>query len=347
METLEKLEPQMLVAEYLEYKKQRVHGRNVATANWVTVLCHDCEAYAVYMRTVPVKDRLPMKESLGLVFSEGDDQARAIKRDLLDMGWDVEGAESQMAWGTYQITGRQDLKLRRPGIRRGVFAELKSCSPYTYDSINSVEDLKNHRWPFIVKWYRQVCLYMVLKSVDRYWLILKNKSTGQIKVIEFHLGDQELHTAEEMLKRAERVNHLVQIGQLPSSEQKISAPDLCPECEFFTACAPDVDFGRAAEFLSEEQAAEMEKKLERLAEIKAVAKEYESLDDDLKSEVKAMALASNADSVVIGEWIARLKRQEVKAEKEPRKAFTKTIVKFVKMESTKQAAAKVESLETA
>lgn len=338
-ETLEQLSPDIFVEDYRRYKAQRLHGRSVANANWVTVLAHDCEAYAVYMRTVPAKDRLPMKESLAMIFSEGDDQARAIKRDLLDAGYDVEGAEGQMAWGTYQITGRQDLKLRKPGVRRGVFAELKSCSPYTYDSINSVEDLRNHRWPFIVKWWRQVCLYMVLKSVDRYWLILKNKSTGQIKVVEFHLNDQELHTAEAMLKRAERVNQLVQIGQMPSPDQKISAPDLCPECEFFTVCAPDVDFGRAAEFLSEEQAAEMEKKLDRLAEIKAIAKEYENLDDDLKSEVKAMALASNADSVVIGQWIAGLKRQEVKAEKEPRKGFTKTIIKFVKMEPAKARAA--------
>lgn len=336
-EVLENLEPAMLVSEYLEYKKQRVHGRNVASANWVTVLCHDCEAYAVYMRTVPVKDRLPMKDSLGMIFSEGDDQARAIKRDLLDMGWDVEGAESQMAWSAYQITGRQDLKLRRPGVRRGVFAELKSCSPYTYDSINSVEELKNHKWPFIVKWYRQVCLYMVLKSVDRYWLILKNKSTGQIKVVEFHLGDTELHAAEQMLKRAERVNKLVQIGELPSTQQKISAPDLCPECEFFTACAPDVDFGTSAEFLSEEQAAEMERKLERIAEIKPFVKEYEDLDDDVKSEIKSMVTVTNADSVVIGDWIAGIKRQEVAAEKTPRKGFMKTIIKFVKVESTKRA----------
>jgi hypothetical protein len=330
-DVLENLSPEILVADYERYKMQRISGRSLATANWVTVLAHPCEAYALYMRTVPPEKRLPMKESLGMLFSEGDDQARAIKRDLLDMGYDVEGAEGQMAWKTYQITGRQDLKIRHVHAKRSVYAELKSCSPYTYTSLNSPADVREHKFEFIAKWYRQVALYMVLKSVDRYWLILKNKSTGQIKVIEFLLGDIELRIAEEMLKKAERVNQLVQIGQMPSAKEKISSSDLCPECEFFDVCLPDIDFGKRVDFLSQEQAAEMQKKLERWAEIKPIGKEFKDIDEELKDEVKELCADRSAPNILIGDWLATVKASEVAAEKEPRKGYTKHVVTFSKI----------------
>ncbi len=328
-ETAAQLSATELVSDYEQYKKSRLGSRSIANANWVTTLAHPCEAYAVYMRTVPPDKRIPLAGNLGMIFSEGDDQARAIKRDLLDMGWDVEGAEGQMSWPAYQITGRQDLKIRKPGVRAGVFAEIKSCAPYTYDSINSIADLRDHKWTFIQKWYRQVVLYMVLKSVDRYWMILKNKSTGTIKIIEFALNEDELREAEEMLRKAERVNKLIQIGEPPPIESKISTSDLCPECEMFNVCLPDLDFGVGAQILSGEKAAELEKALDRRQELEKAAKEYNAIDDDVKDEVKAMA-AGTATQLVAGNWIISLKYGQRAAEKVPRPAYDTTTIKFTK-----------------
>lgn len=306
-----KISPRMLVEEYVQYKTSRLHGRSVANANWVTTLAHPCRAYAVYMRTVPSEQRRQLKGSLGMVFSEGDDQARAIKRDLLDMGWEVEGAEGQMAWSKYQITGRQDLKLRKIGFGESVHAEIKSCAPYSYEKLNTVEDLKNHRYYFIQKWYFQVCLYMVLKGVDRYWMILKNKSNGQIKVIEFTLGAEELEAAESMLKKAEETNQFVQIGKMPTVEMKISSPDLCTDCEFYEVCMPELNFGLAAQVLDEEMAADLSAKTDRREELKPAAKEFEELDEELKEEIKSLT-TDGQDDVVYGDWMAHVKRIPVK-----------------------------------
>jgi len=77
-------------------------------------------------------------------------------------------------------------------------------------------------------------------------------------------------------------------------------------------------------------------KLERWEEIKSIAKEFDDLDDELKSEVKSIAVATQTDSVVIGDWLASLKHQNVKAEAAPRKAFTKTLIKFTKLVSSEQ-----------
>jgi len=323
------LSPEMLVGEYLNYKRQRLHGRSVATANWVTTLAHPCAAYAVYMRTIPAGERRQMKDSLGMIFSEGDDQARAIKRDLLDMGWEVEGAEGQMAWPNYQITGRQDLKLRKAGFP-SVYAEIKSCSPFTYMALNSPDDAWEHKYHFIQKWAKQVALYMVLKGVSRYWMVLKNKSTGQIKILDFTLGDRELQAAEDMLQKAEKVNRLIQIGQMPGASMKASDKDLCSECEFFEQCRPQIDFGPGARILTDETAGEMAEKAARREELKPLADEFKELDEELKGEVKGL-LEEGQENLVFGDWIATVKRVEKKAYTV--KAQTQTQVKLVRVGS--------------
>jgi len=329
----ERLSPGRLIEDYQKYKASRVHGGSLATSNWPTVLAHPCEAYAVYMRTVPPPQRRALDPKLGMIFAEGDDQARAIKRDLLDMGYEVEGAEGQMAWPAYQISGRKDLTIRKVGVKRGVDAEIKSCSPFTYDSINSVEDIRTHKWEFIQKWDRQVCLYMVLKGVERYWLVLKNKASGQIKIVEYTLGDDELRIASAMTDKAEKTNKLVQIGQMPDASMKISTPDLCAECEFFNVCLPELNFGIAAKVLTDEMASELAAKTDRLTELKPLAKEFEELDEEVKGEIKALCV-DGGESVVYGDWVANIKRVEMKAQPQkvvPAKpAYTQQRVTFIK-----------------
>lgn len=323
------LTPEKLVEDYRTYKGQRLHGRSLAGANWVTTLAHECEAYGVFMRTVPAEKRLAMKESLGMIFSEGDDQARAIKRDLLDMGYEVEGAEGQMSWAAFQITGRQDLKIRRQGARHSIYAEIKSCSQYSYDSVNSVDDMRTHKWMYIRKWYAQVCLYMLLRAVETYWVILKNKQTGQIKIVVFTLDQNAWVAADAMVEKAKRINEFVQIGAMPTPEMKIEEPNLCEECEMFAVCNPSLNFGAAATILDDELAADLSNRTARILELKPLAKEYEDLDDEVKSTVKSLCSVSGSETVVYGEYIANIKRIPIK-EGKPRAAYTQVRVSFQK-----------------
>lgn len=311
----DQLTPEKLVADYVHYKASKLSGRSIANANWVTTLAHECEAYGVYMRTVPPEKRRRMKESLGMIFSEGDDQARAIKRDLLDMSYEVEGAEGQVSWPKFQITGRKDLRIRKIGVRHGISTEVKSCSPFTYDSIKTAEDIRTHKWTFIRKWFHQVALYMVLQGEERYWLLLKNKSTGQIKIIEFTLGDEEWAAADVMTKKAERINEFVQIGKMPTPEMKISTPDLCTECEFFDTCLPEMNMGMAAKILTDELASELAMKTARLMELKPLSKEYEELDEEIKEQIKALTV-DGEENVVYGDWVAYVKNIQIKAQPE-------------------------------
>ena len=259
-----------------------------------------------------------------------------VKRDLIDAGFEVSGEEEQMSWPKYQISGRRDLLIWKEGFKEKARVEVKSCSPWTFQSINSVEDIRDSEKHWLKKWYKQVALYMILQSVERYWMMLKNKQNGQIKIIEFLMDDGIYATAEGMLKRAETVNRMIQIGEMPKVEQKISDPDLCAECEFFDTCLPAITYGPGAAVLTEEDAAEMEARLNCSQQLEPAYKEYKDLDDELKEEIKGMHNTSDVAQVVAGDWIAFVKESKRKAYDV--KAQTIVSVKF--MQQTAKPVAK-------
>ncbi len=323
---LRSLTPHDVVAAYEKYKAGS-RGMSMATSNWPTALAHDCRAYAVYMRTVPPAQRRQIGVDLAMIFSEGNDQGRMVKRDLEDAGFIVSDQESQMVWPKYQISGRKDLKIWKEGFREKINVEVKSCSPFTYDKIKTIEDISDANEPWLRKWYKQVALYMVLQGVEKYWLLLKSKSKGAIKILEFTMNDHIYQTAEAMIKKAEWVNRLIQIGEMPKAEDKISDVDFCSECEFYNVCLPDLTFGPGAVIFSGEDIAELTAQLERRAELDPLRKEFEELDKELKQEMK-MHASEGQDRIVIGDWIVKIsevnkKTYEVKAHTEKRVTFFK------------------------
>jgi hypothetical protein len=249
-----------------------------------------------------------------MVFSEGLDQGQVVKRDLEAAGFQVTDQESQMVWTKFQISGRQDFTICKEGVNGKIRVEVKSAAPYTYAAVNKPEDLYGSSKDWLVRWYRQICLYCVLQGVPKYWLLLKDKSRGRIKIIEFIQDDRMLETAEWMIKKAEHTNKLIQIEATSAPiEDKLTDPDVCSECAFFDTCLPELQFGPGARVLTEEEASELAKMCVRREELESAKKEYMSLDEDIKDAVKAAAAGAN--KVVIEDWIASIK--EV-----PKKAYT-------------------------
>jgi hypothetical protein len=304
---VKELTPDVVMESYREYKLQQGGGRSgAASSNWPTTLSHECPAYAFYNRTVPADRRRPISAELKMIFSEGHDQARIVQRDLIDAGFIISDQEGQMQWPQYQISGRRDLKIWKEGFRERINVEVKSCSRYTFDAINKPDDLSQTGKDWLKKWFKQIALYMVLQGVETYWLLLKSKEKGQIKIIPFTMNDEILNTANEMISRAEWVNNLIQIGKMPQAKDKISDADVCSECEFFDACLPDLAFGPGAIVFDDEAIHELTLQLNRREELQPAAKEFKQLDEDLKQEMK-MHASEGQTKIVIGEWIVTLK----------------------------------------
>jgi hypothetical protein len=170
---------------------------------------------------------------------------------------------------------------------------------------------------------------MVLQAVETYWLLMKNKSNGQIKIVEFLWNDTVAAEAEKMLKKAERTNHLVQIGEAPSADMKIADADVCADCAFFDTCLPDLSFGPGAVIFGDEDVAEMTALLERRAELEPLTKEFKEIDEDLKSTIKS-ASSQGQTQFVIGSWLATIK--EIQKKSYTVAAHGEKHVKFLKTE---------------
>src|SRR5436853_7873298 len=92
------LDPQQLVADYEAFKLAHSHISGMASSNWPTVLAHRCTAYAVFNRIVPADQRRSIAAGLAMIFEEGKDQHLRVKRDLLDMGYEVLLDEAPLQW---------------------------------------------------------------------------------------------------------------------------------------------------------------------------------------------------------------------------------------------------------
>jgi hypothetical protein len=327
-ETAKHLTPDIIVEAYRKYKLGQKSGNSMATSNWPTALAHECRAYAVFNRTVPPENRRKIDERLAMIFSEGTDQERMVARDLAEAGFEVTGQQGQIVWKEFQISGRRDLILYKPGYAEKVRVEIKSSSPYTYEALNKAEDLLDSEKSWFKRWGKQIALYIWLEGIEQYLLLLKNKVTGDIKIIPFTMNERVTELADEMLQKAKWVNRLVQLGEMPKQEDRIADSDFCSECVFFDACLPDLTFGPGAVILTDESVAELTAQLERREELQPLKKEFEKLDEELKSIIKSMA-SEGQTKIVIGDWVADLKDRNRAAYSVKATSFRE--VKFMKV----------------
>lgn len=302
------ISPAQLVADYEALKQRESQPSAEAPNNRASILGHPCTAYCYFNRVVPASKRAPVPARLARVFAEGKEQERVFQNDLRSMGYDLSLQQKPLYWPAPQISGHLDWVLSKGDSER-VRCEFKSCAPFTFNSLHSVEDVKNHKWAFVRKWYGQILLYCLMDGEERYWLILKNKSTGEARVIEFAMGDVELQEAENLVKKAELVNLYVQeyrqnaAWTIPENE-KVNDPRMCPECEFMAVCGPTLHLGPGLQVVTD---GEIEKMLDRRGELEAGAGEFEELDGELKEYFKGR-LGADGGMASCGDWFVEVKR---------------------------------------
>lgn len=257
--------------------------------------CHeigdDCERRLVYRRT-NWQDALKPPVELQFIFDEGAIQEREVRRTLEDAGFVLNGDGSSYSWKEYQISGSIDGKII--GDRHGIFPvaipyDAKSMSPYVYEQINSKEDFK--KYPWTRKYTSQLVMYMLLMGAEAGVFVLKNKSSGQLKVIPIEL---DLELGEELLQRAERINKHVVEGTFP--ERIEYSDDVCGKCQFVHLCNPDVDY-KGVHFENDEEAL---LKIDRMKELEESAKEYESLKKEIVDGYKTRMTDKNGEKFVVG-----------------------------------------------
>lgn len=275
--------------------------------NRASSLGDPCERRLVLERT-SWQEKKPHDVGLQYVFDEGNLQERAVLNDLEEAGIRIIEQQRDFSWKEYQITGHIDGKISVDGKTPPL--EIKSMSPNIWRTMETEDDLK--RYPWTDRYRAQIQLYLLMAEEEEGILILKNKSTGQLKQINIAL-DYEF--AESLIQKAERINDHVKNDTLPNYVEDKS---LCAECAFVHICCPKIEYGEELEIVNDAELIEMLNRREVLIPLK---KEYEQLDKEIK------AFIGDRENIMAGEWHLTVKESE-------RKGYTveSSVVKRFKIE---------------
>lgn len=262
-------------------------------SNRASEIGHPCEKYLVLMRT-RWQEKTLHDVNLQFIFNEGGLHEESVIRAIQNAGIQVIEQQRAFQWEKYQITGHVDGKVLIS--EKALPLEIKSMSPFTYDSINSVQDLLNGRYYYLKKYPAQLTLYMLMDEKDEAIFIFKNKVTGQLKEILMTL---DYEYGEGLLKKVERINNHVLNNTLPDPIEWDEYA--CGGCGFAHICLPEVK--RTAIDFSDNK--ELEDKLKRRDELKISVSEYDRIDREIKETLKEKEKVVIGDYLVIGRWIEK------------------------------------------
>lgn len=284
----------MLIEKIYDEKAKKIRVTPCHT-NRASEAGHPCERYLV-LRRLKWQDMRLHDVKLQLIFEEGNHQEKIVLRDLEDAGVQIIEQQRDHEWRQFQLTAHLDGKAVLSEIEAAPI-ECKSMSPHIWEQINTLHDLIQSDKPWLKKYPAQIQLYLLLANAERGFLILKNKSTGELKEIEVRL---DLEYAEGILKKLERVNAHVAAGTVP--EAIPYDEDICERCPFFqTTCLVEVK--RTALQISDDP--ELASDLTRRAELEPLAKEFDKLDKAVKAKVKGQERAMCGNFLILGKECSR------------------------------------------
>lgn len=301
--------PEGFHSAYLEVLRSEI--KTWPSRSWTpSSLGHPCDRFLVWRWTrwdQGIKHD-PIKQA---IFREGNIHQPDVYERLEKMGFKLTREDEKTTqWEPRKgvvISGRIDGKIlgfRDTKYDPSLILEIKTTSPYTFDALNTIQDVREHRAFYVRGYYDQDQLYCVLENRPRGIMIFKNKQTGMLKAIPFEI---DYDRGEWLIARAERL--------APMVREKIDPPPIpfddfiCGDCTFKGLCYPPVVGGEGAKLIEDADLLEM---LEERAKVADPRARYEDLDKAVKAKAK-QALGKDGLGMC-GPW-------EVSTKTSPRKAY--------------------------
>jgi len=282
----------MIAEKIQEYFKSQIKDWP-CNSNRASEIGHPCDRYLVFLRTRG-EDKKLHDWKLQSIFNEGNVHEKAVLETLINAGFRITEQQRPFKMNSQNITGHVDCKVLDNG--HAIPVEIKSCSPYVFKTLNTVEDLFNGKYLYLRKYPAQLTLYMLMSDIDRGCFLFKNKLTGEIKEIPMRLSYEY---AESLLQKAERINKYIKDEVVPDVIPY--EEDICGQCSFLHVCLPEIK--REATEISDDP--EVEKDLARREELKPLVREYNNLDDKLKMKFKEKDKLIIGSYLIEGKWTER------------------------------------------
>ncbi|RKX61450.1 MAG: hypothetical protein DRP29_00330 [Thermodesulfobacteriota bacterium] len=299
------------IQEYIE-KKRKISPVHV---NRASEIGHPCYRYLYFLRTAWDQAQLPTYKQQ-LVFDEGKLQERAVLRLLEDAGFDIVEQQRPYEIRELKLVGHIDAKIR---VNNKLFPlEIKSMSPYFFESLHVVKDFLNHRYAHIRKIPFQLQAYLMLANYKEAVLLLKNRSSGELKEIVV-VQDEKMQN--EIRVKCQTINDLVEKQVAPEIHEEFDEK-ICSTCKFAHICLPDVKRKNEMRIVDDEELIAL---LEKREQLKPFHDEYLEVDKILSKRLEGIEKAIIGDFIVTGKWVHR------KAYKVPETTYwKKRILRVVK-----------------
>lgn len=262
-----------------------------------------CNAYHFFSLT-QWESRPDPDPGLLEIFHEGNLHEPDIVKKLESAGYEVSDINVPLSikWGrSKSVRGKIDFFLRKDGVK--IPCEAKSMTPFAFNKINVWEDFLTSKSSFHRCYPYQLAIYLhACNKADFGLFILKDKSTGDIKLIKMPYSET---LVEEAKKRVIFVSRVIAKNEGDLEQMKIKDPLWCNRCDFKFQCLGN-DGENMVPLIEDE---ELEEVLLRRETLKEFQSEYKKLDSIVKSTFKGK------EEILIGDFF--IKGKEVK-----RKGFT-------------------------
>ena len=271
---------------------------NPKNSLWASRLDHPCLRYNE-LGLLRWQDELAVPRSLQEVFEEGHSQEETTLKILGESGFKIRQTQRPLFEYVskngkilrYGISGRMDLEISHDGLLASEWypAEIKSCDPYTFESIDEDRDAwqfaesKRH---YLRNYPSQMCTYLLMSGKELGLMIFKSKMARRLKFVWCPISYE---VGERLYRNAEEINRVVAEIQGGAESETTLSPrieyddKICGNCSFRHICLPDIQYGGQTIELSPE----VEADLERRDILKSYVEEYDDLDEKVKKQFKA------------------------------------------------------------
>ncbi len=253
-----------------------------------------CERRLFYGRTASELAK-PYGPSLQAIFDLGKHLEHYVIHELEALGAEVTQRERDYLDRAFEISAHADARVCMPGWPRAITCEVKGLNPYTVESIESTEDIRDSRQRWVRKYYDQLQTYLYFDRGEAGLFVLLNKVTGQITFIDCPRDQARI---EDLLAKAARIRDAVRTDTPPPRYES----DECARCGFEHVCMPDRPVGVGTQILDGPAAEEAEELIERRLELAQAKSEFDGIDRRLK------ALLPGNEELLVGRFLVKGKQ---------------------------------------
>lgn len=257
-------------------------------------LGHPCGRY-LYLLITQWQEQIPHDVGLQGIFDLGNHLESFVINELKAAGLEV-FTPTQRSWKIDNplITGREDIRIKDE-TGQLIPCEIKGLSPIEFDKLNSIEDFYKSKRHYVRAYPAQLQAYMYHFGKEKGFFILLNKLTGAIKPIEMPF---DWDYADTLLKKAERIYKCIHEKTPPDGTEDVT---ICENCSLQHICT--AEHIRPETYIDD---GEIEELIVRREELKAFAKQYDEIGEQIK------ALATPHGKCLAGRFVVTVSERERK-----------------------------------